>query len=129
MSVASISGGHVEGAYAMHLRISQSSSEQTPCFTSVIRPIQPSSTHRACIVLGSGFVQRRAISTKHASSGEWIPMRHRLVALDRWCADPAASVCQNYPNLCERASGAQGISTRSTTAGGSERERTASRAG
>ena len=55
MSVASFSGGHVEGAYAMHLRIPQSSSKQTPCFTSVI--LQYSSTHRACIVLGAGFVQ------------------------------------------------------------------------
>ena len=36
MSVASISGGHVEGAHAMHLRIPQPNSEQNPCFTSVI---------------------------------------------------------------------------------------------
>ena len=45
---------------------------------------------------------RAVISTKHAPSDEWIHMRLRLVALDRWCADPAASVCQNYPNFCER---------------------------
>jgi hypothetical protein len=125
MSVASLSGGRFEGAYAMHLCISQSSREQTRCFTSDILPIQPSSTHRACIFLGAGFVQRRVISPMHASCGEWIHMRFRLVALDRWCADPAASVCQNYPNFCERASDALGISTRSTTAGSAERERTA----
>ena len=36
MPVASFSGGNVEGAYAIHLCIPQSSSERTPCFTSVI---------------------------------------------------------------------------------------------
>ena len=92
MPVASFSGGHVEGVHAMHLRTPQSSSEETPCFTSVILPIQPSSTHRVYIVLGAGFAQRCVISTKLASSDEWIHMHLRLVALDRWCADPAASV-------------------------------------
>ena len=58
MSMASFSTGHVEGAYTMHLRIPQSTSKRTRCFTSTILPIQHSSTHRVCIVLGAGFVKR-----------------------------------------------------------------------
>jgi hypothetical protein len=70
--VASFPGGHAEGAYAMYLRIPQSSSEQPRCFTSVILPIQPSSTHRACIVLGARFVQRRMPPPASGSTCVWI---------------------------------------------------------
>ena len=52
---------------------------RTPCTCAFRNRAQPSSTHRACIVLGAGFVQRRVISTKHASSGEWTHMRLHLV--------------------------------------------------
>ena len=98
MSVASFSGGHVEGAYTMHLCILQSNSEQTRCFTSVILPIQPRSTHCACTVPGAGF-QRRVISSKRDSFGEWIRMRLHLVALDKWCADPPAIVSPELSRL------------------------------
>ena len=115
MSVASFSGGHVEGAYAMHLRISQSSSKQTPCFTSVI--LQYSTAQLTVLALFWELDSSRAfISSKHAFTVEWKNMRIRSISLGRWCAGPAASACQSYPSFCERNSGALGISTRFTTA-------------
>ena len=99
MSVASFSGGHIEGAYAMHLRTPQSSSERTRCFTSTILQ----SSRAQLIVLALFWELDSSISASSrpsmpASTGEWIHMHLCVSALDRWCADPAASVCQNYPN-------------------------------
>ena len=53
MSVASFSAGHVEGAYAMHLRIPQSSSEQS-------RSFNPADLNSSCSHFSGSWIRPEA---------------------------------------------------------------------
>ena len=133
MSVASFSGGHAEGAYTIHLRFLHWISKQTRCFTSTI--LQSSRAQLIVLALFWELDSSRGASSRPCmpplvSGPTCVSVFPRLTGgvliLRRVCAR-TIQTSANRP--VERATGALGIFTRSTTAGDAEKDRRASRAG